>query len=121
MSKTYRSWAEIEDWARGRAFRRPHKRKSQAEAKKEIRRELETMSVFIIINEWQPVDGDIPAQEIVDGCYYKHESAAWEELQLVAADFDVELKRDETGFNVPVPEKGIEYEFFTIMELVQND
>jgi hypothetical protein len=43
VSKTYRGWAEVEDWNIGRHFRRPHKRKSEDEARKQIKQEIEDM------------------------------------------------------------------------------
>lgn len=53
--KTYRSWAELDDWGSGRQFRTPHKRKSKLEWQSEIQEEMaeeEMQEVFIIENEW---------------------------------------------------------------------
>lgn len=41
MSKTYRGWAEIEDWNLGREFRRPSKRKQEIEWRKASLEEIE--------------------------------------------------------------------------------
>ena len=38
--KTYRSWAELDDWGSGRQFRTPHKRKSKLEWQSEIQEEM---------------------------------------------------------------------------------
>lgn len=43
MSKTFRGWAEIEDWNIHRVFRRPNKRKQEIKWREESRQELEEM------------------------------------------------------------------------------
>ena len=47
MSKTFRGWAEVEDWNIHRAFRRPAKRKSEIEWRKSALEEIE---------EWEQED-----------------------------------------------------------------
>ncbi len=42
MSKTYRGYAEVEDWG-WRSARRQHKRKSEVEWRKQAERDIEEM------------------------------------------------------------------------------
>lgn len=41
MAKTWRGWAEIEDWHKGRQFRRPSKRKNEIEWRKSALEDME--------------------------------------------------------------------------------
>lgn len=41
MSKSYRGWAEVDDWGIDRAFRRPSKRKQEIEWQKQAAEEIE--------------------------------------------------------------------------------
>lgn len=41
MSKSYKGWAEIEDWNIHRVFRRPSKRKQEIEWRKSALEEIE--------------------------------------------------------------------------------
>lgn len=115
MSKTYRSWAEVEDWGLGREFRRPHKRKSNLEWKKEAEIEMANSGVFVIINEWVDLSGTM-GMEIVDGGYFKSEEDALKRLGQLADDFDVDIRGDDTGFTIN-SRSTLEYEEYYIQEL----
>jgi hypothetical protein len=104
VSKTYRGHAETEDWSHGRAFRRPSKRKSESDWKRELRKESAVPkldSVFIIINEWEPEDSEETLMEIVDSKFYTSNDAAFHALADIAEGFGIALDDDATAFEVP--------------------
>lgn len=106
MSKTYRGWAEVEDWSHGRAFRRPSKRKSESDWKRELRKESAVPkldSVFVIINEWEPEDSEETLMEISDNKFYVEEAAAIKALADTAETLSIQIEEGATGFSVPKP------------------
>lgn len=119
MSKTYRGWAEIDDWGSGREFRRPHKRKSELSWKQEALKEMEEVTaevrVFVIHNEWTDEVGNF-GSEIIDGQWYSSEEAALGRLASIAVTHGVELPEGEYGFTVE--DKGLlQYDEYYIEEL----
>jgi hypothetical protein len=121
VSKSYRGWAEAEDWSSGRAFKRPSKRKSEQEWKRQAGEEIEEMatgeSVFIITNEWTPEGSEYDLREIVDNQYFDSEDLAWEALNIIAETLGVELDFSEVSVDVPSPASGISDESYYIEEL----
>lgn len=115
MAKTYRSWAEVDDWSIGREFRRPHKRKSNLEWKKEAEIEMVDTKVFIVVNEWTDTHNG-SGMEIIDGAYFTSESAALVKLRSIAQLKDVDLDDDEWGFTLE-DQGTIQYEEYYIQEL----
>lgn len=121
MSKTYRGWAEVEDWSHGRAFRRPSKRKSESDWKRELRKESAVSkldSVFIIINEWEPEDSEETLMEIADNKFYASNDAALRALSDIAEGLGVTLEDGATTFEVPVDRRyGLFADDYYIQEL----
>ncbi len=96
--KTYRSWAELDDWGSGRQLRTPHKRKSKLEWQSEIQEEMaeeEMQEVFIIENEWFLNDGEGGHCNI---SVHFTEEAAVDALVILANDLGVPLSGGDTSF-----------------------
>lgn len=75
---------------------------------KYIQEELEVDKVFVIINEWDTANG-LTSSEVVDYNWYPSESAAWDDLQIIAEEaYGVELGVDETSFTAGDEEYRIE-------------
>lgn len=122
MSKSYRGYAETDDWSSGRAFRRPSRRKSERDWKKEMEMASKDslFSVYVIINEWSETVGDPDLQEIVDGKWFESESEAWDHLSIIAESFSVSLDIDDTSFDAPGAEAhGLAYDTYYIQELTR--
>lgn len=120
MSKTYRGWAEIDDWSSGREFRRAHKRKSESAWKRELNEEqgMSEIRVFVIINEWTDVDGYV-SSEVVGGRWFPSEDEAWLALSLVAESFDIDPDGEATSFTVEGHDTGLQSEEYRIEELTR--
>lgn len=101
MSKSYRGWAELEDWG-AREARRQHKRKSEQDWKAEAMAEIEDTatptSVYAIINEWDDDNGN--GSEILGGWFFWSDDEAWERLALVAEANGVDLEPDVTSLTL---------------------
>lgn len=122
--KTYRGWAEIEDWKSGREFRRPRKRKSDNEWKKQVREELEEMNslseIYVIINEWEASDSKYDSSEVVGDSFFLTEDDAWAHLNAIAATVGVYLNKGDTVLDVPEP-YGLNYETYYIQRLTLKE
>lgn len=74
--------------------------------KKELHEEVEAMlkpeSVFVIINEWTPLDSGEEISEITAGVFYLTENEAWEVLKELAEQAGITLDADDTSFEWPV-------------------
>lgn len=122
MSKSYRGYAETEDWSSGRAFRRPSKRKSEQDWKKELEMTSKDslFSVYVIINEWSPEDAQEDFSEIVEAKWYESESEAWDDLAIIAESMSVTLDREDTSFYVPERQVlGLSRDTYYIQELTR--
>lgn len=120
MAKTYRSWAELEDWSHGREFRRPHKRKSEQDWKREAEAVMadRQTEVFVIVNEWEDAHGNV-GSSIVNGLWYASEREALTELRTIAELVDVQIPDDEFGFTVE--DSGtLDYDEYYIQELTNG-
>ncbi len=119
--KAFNRWAEVEDWNIGREFRRPHKRKSEALARLDIRQQLEEMedmdSIFVIKEVWTPNGSDYELSEVIDSEYHVTKSEAWDKLFTIAGIHGIELNQNEYSFDVPGPEAGISEDYYYIEEL----
>jgi hypothetical protein len=122
--KTYRGWAEVEDWHIGREFRRPRKRKSDNEWKKQVREELEEMNslneIYVIINEWEASDSKYDSSEVVGDSFFLTEEDAWSHLRDIAVTVDVDLQKGDTVLDVPEP-YGLNYETYYIQRLTLKE
>lgn len=82
------------------------------------------MSVFVIVNEFEPKGGN-PSVEIVgqDGPkYWTTQNGAWEELRNMAAALDVYIGADDTDFSAPLPnDTHLEYDEYSIIELEEAE
>lgn len=74
---------------------------------KYIQEELEVDKVFVIINEWDTANG-LTSSEVVDYNWYPSESAAWDDLLIIAESFGITLYADETSFTTEDEEYRIE-------------
>ena len=122
MSKSYRGYAETEDWSSGRAFRRPSKRKSEQDWKKEMEMtdKDSLFSVYVILNEWAESAGGPDLQEIVDGKWFESESEAWDHLAIIAESVGVSLNADDTNFSSPeAGNDGLAHDTYYIQELTR--
>jgi hypothetical protein len=93
----------MDDWSSGRAFRRPHKRKSEQDWKRELHKEEEevndTQQVYVIINEWEDIHG-LGSSEIVNNKWFTSEDDAWEALNQIAESHKIDLDYEETSLRL---------------------
>lgn len=73
------------------------------------------MSVWIIVEEYKPLDSNYELSNVL-AYWYKGEFEALEALHAIAGDLQVQTKGDEWSIKVP-PEDGIEWDTYYIMEL----
>lgn len=118
MAKTYRGWAEMDDWGAGRELRRPAKRKAERDWKREAEISMAEIQVFVIINEWEDVTGS-PGAAIVDGVWYDSEAKALVALNDLAILNGTELVVGEFGFTI-TDEGTLSYEEYYIQELEKS-
>lgn len=77
-------------------------------------------SVYVIINEWTPEDGTEDFSEIVESKWYPSESAAWDDLAIVAESVSVSIDREDTTFDVPEAQRlGLLHDTYYIQELTR--
>lgn len=74
---------------------------------KYIQEELEVDKVFVIINEWDTANG-LTSSEVVDNNWYPSESAAWDDLLIIAESCGIGLDVDDTSFTTEDEEYRIE-------------
>lgn len=118
MSKTYRGWAEIEDWSH-REFRRQHKRKAKKDWKKEVEEQMNETSttVYLVINSWTPGEDNpqgLECSEVVGAAL--SEQGAWDILFSLAEGKGVDLPVSATSFASP-PEQWLEEDYYYITDL----
>lgn len=122
MSKSYRGYAETEDWSSSRAFRRPSKRKSEQDWKKELEMTSKDslFSVYIILNEWSESTAGPDLQEVMGGKWFESESEAWDYLAVIAESMSVSLDHDDSSFSAPASlDNGLAYDAYYIQELTR--
>lgn len=73
------------------------------------------MKIWIIVQEYKPLDSDFELENILP-YWYGSEDAALEALHEIARDLDVKTFGHEWSVRVP-PEDGIEWDSYYIMEL----
>lgn len=113
MSKSYRGWAELEDWPH-RVARRQHKRKAEQDWKREVEEEMSetTTTVYKVINAWTPVGLDV---ELTEETYASFtEQNAWDVLWALADDRGIQLNLRENSFANPNPDSATDNELWYI-------
>ena len=117
MSKSYRGWAELEDWPH-RAARRQHKRKTEQDWKKEVAEEMaeqtDTTPVYVVRNFWTPANEDYELNEDVHATFT--EQNAWDVLASLAEGQGVSLELSATSFHCP-PSRFVEGEYYAIITM----
>lgn len=78
------------------------------------------MSVFTIIVEQMPIDGDVAATAL-EGTYYLTRQEARDALLWIAAtNYNYEIDLGSDSFEVPTAPAGLDYELYYIEELVRG-
>ncbi len=119
MSKSYRGWAELEDWPH-RVVRRQHKRKAERDWKKEVAEQMNetTTTVYRVVNAWTPVDTDLELTEDVYASF--SEQNAWDVLWALADDRSIQLGLRENSFACPNTDSAIDNELYYITTIEVN-
>lgn len=74
------------------------------------------MSVFIIMNEWEAIDGSTGAS-VVDARFFDSEEGAWEALRDIAHSYEDDLDYDATSLTYEDHTAGLTFEEYYIQEL----
>lgn len=117
MSRTYRS-----SWGpelKARESRTSNENDWKAYVSEELEQMDDSGSVFVIVNEWTPEGSYNSSSEIVGNRFFELEGDAWDHLNLIAESHDIDLKHEETSFDLP-PMHGISEQTFFIDELWSN-
>lgn len=76
----------------------------------------ENVTIYVVINAWEPEGTDYILSEIVDMEYYETFDQAWGRLLDAAEAYGRDLMDSEVGFSLP-PVSGITFQEYYIEEL----